>query len=188
LDNLLQGFPDVSREQAVAYLEMAREAAEGTSVEDGCIGRPSLATGATATVGRGSMEEENANGGMDVERTKTEIDSTLFEAVHKLAAEQGREDSEVLEDAVSYYLLFLSGLSGHEVVSEERRALARERLLELVGAGGLGDEEAQALAEKAVRRARTEAPERGEERPAPSPEEMRTRLGVRASGKPGGPS
>ncbi len=133
------------------------------------------------------MEEENAKGGMDVERTKTEIDSTLFEAVHKLAAEQGREDSEVLEDAVSYYLLFLGGLSGHEVVSEERRALARERLLELVGAGGLADEEAQALAEKAVRRARSEAPERGEERPAPSPEEMRARLGVRASGKPGDP-
>ena len=131
------------------------------------------------------MEEQNAKGGgMDVERTKTEIDSTLFEAVHKLAAEQGREDSEVLEDAVSYYLLFLGGLSGHEVVSEERRALARERLLELLGTGGLGDEEAQALAEKAVRRARSEAPERGEERPTPSPEEMRARLGVRASGKP----
>ncbi|MDQ3794700.1 MAG: hypothetical protein M3316_03315 [Actinomycetota bacterium] len=45
MDNLLQGFPDVSREQAVAYLEMAREAAEGTSVEDGRIGRPSSATG-----------------------------------------------------------------------------------------------------------------------------------------------
>jgi hypothetical protein len=82
---------------------------------------------------------------MDVECTKTEINSTLFEAVRKLAAEQDREDSEMLEDAVSYYLLFLGGLSGHEVVSEERRALARERLLELVGAGGLGDVEAQAL-------------------------------------------
>ena len=123
-----------------------------------------------------------------MERTKTEIDSTLFEAVHKLAAEQGREDSEVLEDAVSYYLLFLGGLPRREVVSEERRALARERLLELVGAGGLGDEEAQALAEKAVRRAQSEAPERGEEQPAPSPEEVRARLGVRASGKPDDPS
>jgi uncharacterized protein (DUF433 family) len=29
LDDFLEGFPGVSREQAVAYLEMAREAAEG---------------------------------------------------------------------------------------------------------------------------------------------------------------
>lgn len=29
LDEFLEGFPGVSREQAVAYLEMAREAAEG---------------------------------------------------------------------------------------------------------------------------------------------------------------
>ncbi len=65
---------------------MAREAAESTSVEDGPIGRGLRPPGATAAVGRGSMEEENAKGGMDVERTKTEIDSTLFEAVHKLAA------------------------------------------------------------------------------------------------------
>jgi hypothetical protein len=42
-----------------------------------------------------------------VERTRTEIDSALFEVVHRLAAGQGREDSEVLEDAVSYYLLSL---------------------------------------------------------------------------------
>jgi len=123
-----------------------------------------------------------------VERTKTEIDRALFEAIRKLAAEQGREDSEVLEDAVSYYLLFLGGLSGREVASEERRALTRERLLELLGAGGLGDEEAQALAERAVRCARSEAPERGEEQPASSPEEVRARLGVRtSSGKPDGP-
>jgi uncharacterized protein (DUF433 family) len=44
LDEYLEGFPGVSREQAVAYLEMAREAAEGTSVENGRIGRPSSAT------------------------------------------------------------------------------------------------------------------------------------------------
>jgi uncharacterized protein (DUF433 family) len=29
LDDFLEGFPGVGREQAVAYLEMAREAAEG---------------------------------------------------------------------------------------------------------------------------------------------------------------
>ncbi len=51
----------------------------------------------------------------------TEIDSTLFEAVRKLAAEQGREGSEVLEDAVSYYRLFFGDLSGREAVPEERR-------------------------------------------------------------------
>jgi len=44
LDKFLEGFPGVSREQAVAYLEMAREGAEGTSVENGRIGRPSSAT------------------------------------------------------------------------------------------------------------------------------------------------
>jgi hypothetical protein len=32
----------------------------------------------------------------NVERTKTEIDSALFEAVHRLAGEQGCEDSEVI--------------------------------------------------------------------------------------------
>ncbi len=46
LDEFLEDFPGVSREQAVAYLEMAREAAEkSTSVEDGSIGRRSSATG-----------------------------------------------------------------------------------------------------------------------------------------------
>ena len=44
LDKFLKGFPGVSREQAVAYLEMAREGAEGASVENGRIGRPSSAT------------------------------------------------------------------------------------------------------------------------------------------------
>lgn len=106
------------------------------------------------------------------------MDGTLLEAVRKLAAEQGREESEVLEDAVSYYLLYVAeGPSGSgTVVSEERRARARERLLELVGSGGLGDEEAQALAERAVRRARAEASERGEGMAALSPEEVRARL------------
>ncbi len=45
LDEFLEDFPGVSREQAVAFLQMAREAAEGTSVEDGSIGRRSSATG-----------------------------------------------------------------------------------------------------------------------------------------------
>jgi uncharacterized protein (DUF433 family) len=35
LDEFLEGFPGVSREQALTYLEMAREAAEGASGEDG---------------------------------------------------------------------------------------------------------------------------------------------------------
>jgi uncharacterized protein (DUF433 family) len=35
LDEFLEGPPGVSREQAVTYLEMAREAAEGASGEDG---------------------------------------------------------------------------------------------------------------------------------------------------------
>lgn len=111
-----------------------------------------------------------------MERTGTEIDSALFEAVHRLAAQQGRDDSEVLEDAVSYYLLALGGLSGSEV-SEERRALARERLTELAGSGGLSDEEAQELAHRAVRRARDGVPDRDEELPTLSPEEIRARLG-----------
>ena len=45
LDKFVEDFPGVSREQAVAYLEMAHEAAESTSVEDGPIGRRSSATG-----------------------------------------------------------------------------------------------------------------------------------------------
>ncbi len=45
LDEFLEDFPGVSREQAVAYLEMAREATESTSVEDGLIGRRSSAIG-----------------------------------------------------------------------------------------------------------------------------------------------
>lgn len=111
----------------------------------------------------------------------TRIDSTLLEAVRKLAAEQGREDSEVLEVAVSYYLLYVAeGPSGSgTVVSEERRARARERLLELAGSGGLDDEEAQALAQRAVRRTRAEASEREEGMTALSPEEVRARLGGR---------
>ncbi len=116
---------------------------------------------------------------MDARRTKTEIDGTLLEAVRKLAAEQGREGSEVLEDAVSYYLIYFGGLSGREAVPEERRAQAHERLLGLAGSGGLDDEGARVLAEKAVRRARDEAPERNEELPAPSPEEVRARFGGR---------
>jgi hypothetical protein len=132
--------------------------------------------------------EERTGGLQDVERTKTEIDSALFEAVHRLAAEQGREDSEVLEDAISYYLLSLGGSSEHGAVSEERRELARRRLLGLIGNGDLDEGEAQAIAEEAVRRARDEAPERGAELPAPSPGEVRHRLGIRGSGKPGAPS
>lgn len=120
-----------------------------------------------------------------MERTKTEIDSALFEAVHRLADEQGREDSEVIEDAVSYYLISLGGPSGAAAVSEERRELAKQRLLRLVGSGGLGDAEAQEIAEEAVRRARSEAPEREEELPAPPPKEVRERLGVRAPESPG---
>jgi hypothetical protein len=114
-----------------------------------------------------------------MERTKMEIDSTLFDAVHRLASEQGREDSEVLEDAVSYYLLSLSGITGAAAVSEERRELARRRLLDLLGSGGLEDEEALRIAEGAVRRARSEAPEREGESPAPPPEEVRESLGLR---------
>lgn len=117
-----------------------------------------------------------------MERTKTEIDSALFEAVHRVAGEQGREDSEVIEDAVSYYLLSLGGSAGAAAVSDERRELARRRLLSVVGSGGLEDAEAQEIAEEAVRRARSEAPEREGELPAPSPDEVRERLGA-----PGGP-
>lgn len=123
-----------------------------------------------------------------MERTKTEIDSALFEAVHRLAAEQGREDSEVLEDAVSYYLLSLGAAGDAGAVSDERRELARRRLLGLLGAGGLGDEEARALAEETVRRARAEAPERYGELPAPPAGEVRERLGFRGSGEPDGSS
>lgn len=115
------------------------------------------------------------------EWVETRIDSTLLEAVRKLAAEQGREDSEVLEDAVSYYLLYIAEIPSGSgtVVSEKRRALARERLLELAGSGGLDDDEAQALAERAVRRARAEASVREEGMTALSPEEVRSRLGAR---------
>ncbi|MGI8908985.1 MAG: hypothetical protein ACR2JR_00275 [Rubrobacteraceae bacterium] len=123
-----------------------------------------------------------------MERTRTEIDSALFEAVHKLAAEQGREDSEILEDAVSYYLLSLGAPSGHGAMSDERRELARRRLLGLVGAGGLEDEEARAIAEAAVGRARAEAPERNGELPALPRAEVRERLGVSGSGEPDGSS
>lgn len=123
-----------------------------------------------------------------MERTKTEIDSALFEAVHRLAGEQGREDSEVIEDAVSYYLISLGGPSGAAAVSEERRELARRRLLGVVGSGGFEDTEAQKTAEEAVRRARSEAPERDGELPAPSPEEVREKLGARAPGSPGNAS
>jgi len=61
----------------------------------------------------------------------------------------------------------------------ERRELARQRLLDLAGSGGLGDAEAMAVAEVAVSRARSEAPEREGESPAPPPEEARERLGLR---------
>lgn len=43
----------------------------------------------------------------------------------------------------------------------------------------MGDAEAMAIAEDAVRRARSEAPERQGESPAPAPEEARERLGLR---------
>jgi hypothetical protein len=122
-----------------------------------------------------------------MERTTTEMDSILFGAVHRLAAEQGREDSEVLEDAVSYYLLALGSFSASEV-SQECRALARERLTELAGSGDLGQEEAQMLAERAVRRARDEAPDRDQELSKLSPQEIRTRLGDRSAGETNGAS
>jgi len=55
---------------------------------------------------------------------------------------------------------------------------AKRRLLGLAGAGDLGDGEAREIAEEAVRRARSEAPERGSESPAPSPEEVREAFGL----------
>lgn len=67
--------------------------------------------------------------------------------------------------------------------AEGRRESARRRLLELAGAGGLADAEAQEVADEAVRRARSEAPERAGDSPAPSLEETRERLGVRDTGE-----
>lgn len=67
--------------------------------------------------------------------------------------------------------------------AEERRELAKRRLLELVGSGGLGDAEAQGIADEAVRRARSEAPERKAESPAPPTEKVRDELDVRDTGE-----
>lgn len=67
---------------------------------------------------------------------------------------------------------------------EAERWLARSRLLGLLGAGGLEDSEAQAIAGEAVRRARSDAQERDEELPVPPPDEVRERLRVRESGEP----
>jgi len=49
----------------------------------------------------------------------------------------------------------------------------------------LGDAEAMAIAEDAVCRTRSEAPEREGESPAPPPEEVREKLGVQDTGGAG---
>jgi hypothetical protein len=50
-------------------------------------------------------------------RARTEIRSELLEAVRKLAAQQGRDESDVLEDAVSFFLVsrayFMRGINDH---------------------------------------------------------------------------
>jgi hypothetical protein len=126
----------------------------------------------------------------NMERTQTSIDRDLLDAVRELAAEEGRDETEVIEEAVSRYLAAFAGhvpehvlerLVSDREVSEERRAAARKRLFEVAGSGGLDDEEAQALAEEAVRRARAET-ERRAEAAAPSPEEVRARREARIRG------
>ena len=71
-----------------------------------------------------------------------------------------------------------NGIDGALPGSEERRELAVRRPLDLAGFGGLADEEATETAKEAVRRARSEAPERENESPAPSPEEVRRAFGL----------
>lgn len=127
----------------------------------------------------------------NMERTQTSIDRYLLDAVRELAAEEGRDKAEVIEEAVSRYLAAFAGhvpehvlerlVSSDREVSEERRAAARIRLFEVAGSGGLDDKEAQALAEEAVRRARAET-ERRAEAAAPSPEEVRARREARIRG------
>lgn len=73
-----------------------------------------------------------------------------MEAALVRAGKEGRGVAELIEDAVRSYL-------------------------DAVGERNLGEEAAAKLAEEAVRRARSEAPERSEESPAPSPEEVRAR-------------
>jgi len=75
------------------------------------------------------------------------------------------------------------GNDGALTEAGERRELARRRLLGLAGSGGLGDAEAQEIAEEAVRRARAEAPKTKGESPAPPPEEARGRMGAQETGK-----
>lgn len=116
-----------------------------------------------------------------MEKVETSIDRDVMEAARLRAGEEGRPESELIEDAVRYYLLAVGGrafeyLLGHGV-SEERRALARQRVLQAAGSGGMDEEEAHELALSLVRRAREEAPERKDVRPAPGPEAVRARLG-----------
>ncbi len=85
------------------------------------------------------------------ERTGMRIDRALLDVVvRERAAEEHRSEEELIEDAVRRYLM-------------------------AAGSGGLPEEEAEELALALVRRARAEAPERGEELPAPSPEEVKAR-------------
>lgn len=65
----------------------------------------------------------------------------------------------------------LSGLLQHR----ERGYVPGEALRDVIGSGGLPEEEARELATRLVRRARREGDVREPEAPAPSPEEVRAR-------------
>lgn len=67
-----------------------------------------------------------------------------------------------------------------ERAREQERGFKRQpRILDLIGSGGMPEEEAEELAREIVRKVRAESGERITEGPAPSPEEVKARREAR---------
>jgi metal-responsive CopG/Arc/MetJ family transcriptional regulator len=93
------------------------------------------------------------------QRTFLEIDERLLEDVRRVAAEQGREEREVLEEAVRSYLGATSSTLLESVRQEQQRRQTRGfvSLLDRMGSRfALDEEEAMDLANAELREVRAE--------------------------------
>lgn len=88
-----------------------------------------------------------------MERTWTKVSRDLLEEVRRRAAEEGRDEAEVIEDAVSHYLREVRRSEPRSVteVLESMREWRKER-----GVPELSEEEAMKLANEELRAYRRE--------------------------------
>lgn len=116
-------------------------------------------------------------------RAAIDINPELLDAARSVAEEQGRDERELVEDAVGFYLLAVLGRSigdfSDRGSDSDLRSRAAQRIREAAGSGRLGQDEARVLALSLVREAREEAPTPEDTRSPLSPEEARESMEVR---------